>query len=196
VSPRTGRRPAGSDTPDLILVAARTAFAAAGYDATSLRGIARAAGVDAALVLHYFHSKDRLFAAAMKLPDRLFDTVVSLIAGNPQDLGQRVARLFLSAWEETSSRDALLAIFRSAASNEQAAATLRGFVTDALLNRLAATSSVPDRALRVTLAGSQLVGVAILRYVIGVEPLASADPATLAAWLAPTLQRYLTGSAP
>ena len=196
MSPRTGRRPAGSDTPDVILAAARTAFASAGYEATSLRGIARAAGVDPALVLHYFHSKDRLFAAAMRLPDGLFDQVVSLIAGDTPDLGQRVARLFLSVWEETASREPLLAIFRSAVSNDQAAAALRGFVTEALLDRLAATVSVPDRSLRVTLAGSQLVGVAMLRYVLRVEPLASADVGTIVTWLAPTLQRYLTGPWP
>jgi hypothetical protein len=132
----------------------------------------------------------------MRLPDGLFDQVVSLIAGDTPDLGQRVARLFLSVWEETASREPLLAIFRSAVSNDQAAAALRGFVTEALLDRLAATVSVPDRSLRVTLAGSQLVGVAMLRYVLRVEPLASADVGTIATWLAPTLQRYLTGPWP
>jgi hypothetical protein len=129
----------------------------------------------------------------MRLPEGLFDNVVSMIAGETPDLGQRVAHLFLSVWEEPASREPLLAIFRSAVSNDQAAATLRGFVTDALVDRLAATVNVPDRSLRVTLAGSQLVGVAMLRYVIHVEPLASADGGTVAAWLAPTLQRYLTG---
>jgi AcrR family transcriptional regulator len=196
LTPRSGRRPAGSDTADQILAAARAAFAAAGYEATSLRGIARSAGVDPALVVHYFHSKDRLFATVMKLPDGLFDNAVTLISGGTADVGDGVARLFLSAWEDPASREPLLAIVRSAVSHEQAAATLRGFVTDALLGRLGSAIAVADQSLRITLAGSQLVGVAMLRYVVRVEPLASADVGTLVAWLAPALQRYLTGASP
>jgi AcrR family transcriptional regulator len=196
LTPRSGRRPAGSDTADQILAAARAAFAAAGYEATSLRGIARSARVDPALVVHYFHSKDRLFATVMKLPDGLFDNAVTLISGGTADVGDGVARLFLSAWEDPASREPLLAIVRSAVSHEQAAATLRGFVTDALLGRLGSAIAVADQSLRITLAGSQLVGVAMLRYVVRVEPLASADVGTLVAWLAPALQRYLTGASP
>jgi AcrR family transcriptional regulator len=196
LSPRTSRRPGGRDTPEVILAAARTAFASAGYDAISLRGIARAAGVDPALVLHYFHSKPLPFAAAMRLPDGLLDNAVALTSEHTPDLGQWVTRLFLSVWEEAASRDALLAAFRSGVSNEQAAATLRGFVAEALLARFPTTVSRSDHSLRATLAASQLVGLAMLRYVIGVEPLASADLESLAAWLAPTLEPYLTAPLP
>ena len=90
----------------------------------------------------------------------------------------------------------MLALVRSAVANEQAAATLRGFVGDAVLGRVAATLRVSDQRLRAALAGSQLVGLAMLRYAVGVEPLASADVETVVAWLAPTLQRYLTADPP
>ena len=103
MSPRTGRREAGSDTKGLILAAARSAFASAGYEATSLRGIAREAGVDPALVMHYFGSKDRLFAAVMRLPDDLFQKDVALNTDGTTDVGERVAELFLSVWEEPAS---------------------------------------------------------------------------------------------
>ena len=196
MSPRTGRREAGSDTKGLILAAARSAFASAGYEATSLRGIAREAGVDPALVMHYFGSKDRLFAAVMRLPDDLFQKDVALNTDGTTDVGERVAELFLSVWEEPASREPLLAVVRSAVSHEAAAATLRGFVSDALLARLAAPSAVPDRPLRVALVGSQLAGIAMLRYVVQVEPVASAEVGTVVAWLAPTIQHHLAGPSP
>jgi AcrR family transcriptional regulator len=190
--PAAGRRPAGSDTRGLILAAARSAFASTGYDATSLRGIARAAGVDSALVVHYFGSKDRLFAAMMRLPDGFAENVVALAAQGRDGLGERLTRFFLAIWEDPVAREPMLALIRSAVSNEQAAATLRGFVTDALLARVAAALEASDQHLRATLAGSQLIGMAMLRYAVRVEPLASADVETVVAWLAPTLQRYFT----
>jgi AcrR family transcriptional regulator len=196
VSPRTGRRPAGADTRDVILAAARSAFAGAGYDATSLRGIARTAGVDSALVVHYFGSKDRLFAAVMRLPGGLPEQVLGLAEQGVTGLGERLTRFFLSLWEDPDAKEPMLALVRSAVSNEQAAATLRAFVTDAVLMRLAATLEVSDPRLRATLAGSQLIGMALLRYAVCVEPLASANVETVVAWLAPTLQRYLTAEAP
>jgi AcrR family transcriptional regulator len=193
VSPRTGRRPGGPATRDSILSAARTAFASAGYDATSLRSIARDARVDPALVVHYFDSKAQLFAAVMELPDVLVTELAALVAGEVEGLGERVARFFLALWEAPTTRGPLLALLRSAVSHEQAAAALRGFVGDALLGQLAPRLDAPDGRLRVTLVGSQLIGVATLRYVVCIEPLASADLETLVVWLAPTLQRYLTG---
>jgi AcrR family transcriptional regulator len=194
VSPRTGRRSGRVDTKELILAAARTSFASAGYDATSLRAIARAAGVDPALVVHYYGSKDRLFTAVMQLSVDFPTAVSSLLADGPAGLGERVVRFFLGLWEDPVARQPLLALVRSAVSNEQAAATLRSFVGDALLGPVAAALEAPDRRLRVTLVGSQLVGLAMLRYVVCVEPLASTDVETVVAWLSPTLQRYLTAA--
>lgn len=192
MSPRSGRRPGSTDTRDIVLAAARAAFASAGYDATSLRGIARQAGVDPALVIHYFSSKERLFATVMQLPDSLFDRVASLDAEPTTDLGQRVMRLFLSVWEDPAGGQAMTALIRSAVSHDQAATTLRGFMVEVLLGPLAATLDVPDRQLRAGLVASQLVGLAMLRYVVHLEPLCSAGTETLVSWLAPTVQRYFT----
>jgi AcrR family transcriptional regulator len=192
VSPRTGRRPAGSDTRQLILKKAGTAFSEQGYDKTSLRAIARLAKVDPALVTHYFGTKDQLFATLMRLPDNLASQVAALAAAPSADRGERVVRFFLALWENEATRQSLLAVFRSAVSQPQAADSLRAFISDALLGPLAATLDLPEPRLRATLAGSQLIGLAIVRYIIRMEPLASLDVESVVFWLAPTLQRYLS----
>lgn len=192
MSPRTGRRSGGADTRQVILAAARTAFASVGYDSTSMREIARRANVDPALVVHYFGSKDRLFSALVRLPDDLSHQVAALAAGDRAHRGESLARFFLALWEAPQTRESVLALVRSAVSHPQAADALRGFITDALLGPLAAALDLPNPKLRAALAGSQLVGVAMVRYVVQVEPLASIDVDTVACWIAPTLQRYLS----
>lgn len=194
MSPRRGRRSGRVNTKDEILAAARASFASAGYDGTSLRAIARAAGVDPALVSHYYGSKDRLFAAVMQLPVDLPEAVGVLLVDGLPGLGERLARFFLGLWEDPVAGQPLLGLMRSAVSNEQAAATMRSYVGDALLGPIVAALEAPDRRLRVTLVGSQLVGLAMLRYVVRVEPLASTDVDTAVAWLSPTLDRYLTAA--
>ncbi len=191
MSPRTGRRPAVADTRGAILAAARASFSARGYDATSLRRVARDAGVDPALVAHYFGTQDRLFTEALRRPLRPAEFVPQILAGGPDGLGERVARMFLALWEDDATRDAVLGTIRSAMSNAHAAELLRGFVTDALIGRIADGLGVADARARATLVGSQLVGLGILRYVVRVEPLASMPVDDLVTWLAPTLQRYL-----
>lgn len=193
MSPRTGRRPATEDTRGAILAAARTSFSERGYDATSMRQVARDAGVDPALVAHYFGSKDALFAEALRVPIRPADFVAQVLAGDVDGLGERVARFFFSLWEDEVTRDPVLGLVRSAMSNDHAAELLRGFVTDALLGRIADGIGVADARLRATLVGSQLVGVGMLRYVVRVEPIASLGVDELVTWVAPTLQRYLVG---
>ncbi|MFJ8754357.1 TetR family transcriptional regulator [Streptomyces sp. NPDC102441] len=193
---RRGRpsRTAGATGPDAkarILEAARTEFAERGYDKTSIRGVARAAGVDAALVHHYFGTKDELFAAAIELS---FEPALVLpqVLGGPADaLGERLARYFIGVWENPVSRAPLLAILRSALTHEAAAKVLRGFVLRRLMERIAAELDVPDPTFRAELAASHMIGIAILRYVVRAEPLASADPEKIIAMVAPTLQRYL-----
>lgn len=190
--PRRGRRPGGADTRQTILTHARTAFAERGYDGTSLREVARLAGVDPALVTHYFGSKDRLFSALMRIPDDVPAQIAAVAAGPEAERGVRLVRLFLSLWEHEATRKSLLAVFRSAVSQPRAAESLRGFVSDALLGPLVARLHLPEPRLRAALAGSQLIGLAIVRYIVRLEPLASADPEELVAWLGPTLQRYLS----
>ncbi|MEU6927548.1 TetR family transcriptional regulator [Streptomyces sp. NPDC046385] len=197
-SPRRRGRPsrtAADSVPgarERILEAARSRFAERGYDKTSVRGIAKEAGVDPALVHHYFGTKDEVFAAAIEVS---FEpaTAIPLIVGGPREaIGERLARFFLSVWENPATRAPLLAVVRSALTHEAAAKVLRGFVLRRLLERIAADLDVPEPKLRAELAASHMIGIAILRYVIQVEPLASADPEEIVAQVAPTLQRYLT----
>ncbi|MFE5831648.1 TetR family transcriptional regulator [Streptomyces sp. NPDC056488] len=177
-----------------ILEAARDQFAERGYDKASVRGIARAAGVDPALVHHYFGSKDEVFAAAVEVSFEPATVVPAIVSGPRDRIGERLARFFIGVWENPASRAPLLAIVRSALTHEAAAAVLRTFVLRRLLERIAAELDVPDPKFRAELAASHMIGIAILRYVIRVEPLASADPEEIVAQVAPSLQRYLTES--
>ncbi|WP_432066823.1 TetR family transcriptional regulator [Streptomyces sp. C10-9-1] len=177
-----------------ILQAARTEFAERGYDRTTMRGIARAAEVDAALVHHYFGTKDEVFAAAIELSFEPAMVVPQILGQGAEGIGERLARFFIGVWENPATRAPLLAVIRSALTHEAAAAVLRGFVLRRLLERVAAELEVPDPRLRAELAASHMVGVAVLRYVLRVEPLASADPEEIVRLVAPSLQRYLTAA--
>ncbi|MFI8517894.1 TetR family transcriptional regulator [Streptomyces sp. NPDC085481] len=189
---RTAADEGGPGARERILQAARTQFAERGYDKTSVRGIAKAAGVDPALVHHYFGTKDEVFAAAIEVSFEPANAI-PLIVGGPRDaIGERLARFFISVWENPATRAPLLAIVRSALTHEAAAKVLRGFVLRRLLERIAADLDVPEPKFRAELAASHMIGIAILRYVIKVEPLASADPEEIVAQVSPTLQRYLT----
>ncbi|MFF2185802.1 TetR family transcriptional regulator [Streptomyces sp. NPDC058155] len=197
-APRRRGRPARSDADtgpgarERILDAARNEFAERGYDKTSVRGIAKAAGVDPALVHHYFGTKDEVFGAAIEVSFEPALVLPALLGGGQDGIGERLARYFISVWENPVSRAPLLAIMRSAVTNEAAAAMLRKFVLRRLLERIAVELDVPDPTLRAELAASHMIGIAILRYVLKAEPLASVDTEEIVRIVAPTLQRYLT----
>jgi AcrR family transcriptional regulator len=197
VSPRrTGRRPGPNRTRAAILAAARSAFAARGYDAVSVRAVAREAGVDPALVHRFYGSKEELFVAAMELPLSPGQLVPALLAEGVDDLGERLVRTLLELFDRPAAFAPFLALLRGAVSNEHAAAMLREFIAREVLGRLARAAS-PDRPeLRASLAGSQVVGLAMARYVVGVPPLATTDRETVVACVGPTIQRYLTGALP
>jgi AcrR family transcriptional regulator len=190
---RTGRRPGPNRTRTAILDEARRAFAERGYEAVSIRAVARGAEVDPALVHRFFGSKEELFIAAMELPVSPSALVATLLVDGVDDLGERLVARLLAVFDDPRSFAPFLALIRGAVSNEQAAAMLREFVTREILGRLAAAASPDAPALRASLAGSQVIGLAMARYVVGVPPLAGADPATVAACVGPTIQRYLTG---
>lgn len=196
-APRRRGRPSrsgdttGPDARTRILEAARAEFARRGYDKTSIRGIAKEADVDAALVHHYFGTKDDVFAAAVEVSFEPALVITEILDGPAQDMGERLARYFIGVWENPVTRAPLLAIVRSALTHEAAAKVLRGFVLRRLLERIAAELDVPEPTFRAELAASHMIGIAILRYVIQAEPLASADPEKIIAMVAPTLQRYL-----
>ncbi|MFB6440708.1 TetR family transcriptional regulator [Streptomyces sp. NPDC056411] len=183
---------AGPGTREQILAAARAEFAERGYDRTSVRGIAKAAGVDAALVHHYFGTKEQVFGAAIELTFAPALTMPDVIAGGGADVGERMARFMFGIWENQVTRQPLLAIMRSALTNETAAAVLRGLVARQMLQRVAGELTVPEPEFRAQLAAGQLIGIALLRYVIRMEPMASAEPEQIIAMVAPALQRYLT----
>jgi len=188
-----GRRPGESGTREAILDAARAAFAETGYDRATIRGIAAAAGVDPALVIHYFVSKEGLFEAALELPVRPADVFARGAAAGPDQLGATVVRTFLEAWEPPESRVRLQAMLRSAMTNETAMGMIRDLLVREVFGPITQTLGVPDAQLRATLVGSQFIGLAIMRFVGRVEPLASASIDELVAAVGPTVQRYLTG---
>ncbi len=189
---RPGRRPGVSGSRDDILAAARAEFAARGYQGATIRAIARRAAVDPALVMHYFGSKDGLFAESIRTVIDPRAVLSALVEGDRDSIGERLVRFVLGLWTAPEGRDVLLGVLRSASSNETAATALRRLVTREILVPLAETIGLPDARLRASLAGSQIVGLAVARYVVRLEPLASAPEDDVVAWVGPTLQRYLT----
>jgi len=197
-SARTGRRAGESGTREAILSASRAQFAEHGYEGATIRSIARAAGVDAALVHHYYGSKERLFAAAMQLPLVPSEVITAALTQRDpgESLGTHMVRTALSVWESAEVRDAFLTMLRSALTSEQAAATLREFITEAILRPLAsaADGGVAERTpFRASLVATQMLGLALGRYLLRFEPVAGATADELAVAVGPTIDRYLTG---
>ncbi|WP_127841897.1 TetR family transcriptional regulator [Actinomyces wuliandei] len=196
MSPR-GRRPAGSpDAREAILAAARAAFARDGYQ-TSLRGIARQAGVDPALVHHYFPDRASLFSAAVISPSAGVEADLGARAAEvarlpAQDIGANLVRYFVSLWDEVGA-DRFAAVFRAATSSQDSLAPVAGFIFGGILGPLMERIS-PDRPqLRTQLVASQLIGLGLVRWVVGAEPLAALDVEELVALVGPTLHRYAVG---
>lgn len=191
-SPRSrGRRPGDSGTREAILAAARARFAASGYDRTRIRDVAADAGVDPALVHYFFKTKDGLFAAAMALPLRPSEIIGPLVAEGVEGLGERVLRRVLAVWDDEAYRDALLTMVSSVTAQPEAQTAVREFITRELRGRLASVIEADRPELRATLCGSQMAGLLVARYIVGVEPLASLEREEVVRLVAPTLQRYL-----
>jgi AcrR family transcriptional regulator len=195
---RSGRRPGKQDTREAILAAAREVFAERGYDGASIRAIATSAGVDPALVHHYFGTKEQLFTATVRAPIDPSEVIPKIIAGGPvEQLGERMVETFLGVWEHPVSGPAFEAVLRGAFANRLSARLLREFFAVQILRRaLQNLGTIMDPAevpLRANLAASQLFGLAVIRYVFRFEPLASLPREAVVAAVAPNLQRYLTG---
>jgi AcrR family transcriptional regulator len=190
-----GRRPGATTTREGILDAARELFATRGYDATTIRGIATSAGVDPALVHHFFGSKDELFLTVLRVPETVMSQVPALLGGDLEQAGERLTRFFLGLFESPDTRAAILTTLRSAVTQEEAARIMRESITARLLAGV--RDVLPDRPeLRMTLAMAHLNGLAIGRYVLAVPPLADMPLDDVVAWVAPAIQRYLTGPPP
>jgi AcrR family transcriptional regulator len=191
-TPRTGRRPGSSGSREAILASARRLFAERGYVGTSMRAIATDAGVDAALIAHFFGTKAGLLTAAVQWP---FDPEVEMArvaAAGRRHVGEELARLVLRTWDRAGNRDAIMTLLRAATVEPAAAELIREFFRRRLYPPLVQALGVPDAELRANLVASQLLGLGIARYVLRLEPLASMGEDDVVRWLGPTLQRYLT----
>ena len=195
MSPR-GRRPGGVDTRQAIVEAARIDFAEQGYDGTSLRGIARRAEVDPALVHHYFGGKPQLFAAVMDIPADPAALISAVVAGPRDQVGESLVRTFLAVWDSEAGRQRFQALVRAAVTHEDATRMLREFLTREVFGRVVrelATEGEPSAGaeVRAGLAAAQMVGLAMMRYIVEFPAVVEATHDELADLVGPTIQRYL-----
>ncbi len=168
-----GRRRSGTDARAEIVAAAGREFIENGYDTTSFRAIARRAGVDAALVHHYFADKAELFTETVQAPIRP-DKIVTQVLNGPRDqVGDRLVRMLLTTLENPKARDRVIGLIRTALGHDFAATMLRQFLFREVFHRIAEGLGVPDGELRATLAATQVVGLMVVRYGVRAEPLAS-----------------------
>ena len=195
MSPR-GRRPGGVDTRQAIVEAARVDFAEQGYDGTSLRGIARRAEVDPALVHHYFGGKPALFAAVMDLPADPAALISAVVNGPRDGVGEALVRTFLSVWDAEAGRQRFQALVRAAVSHGEATRMLREFLVREVFGRVVRELSADGEEqaaleVRAGLAASQMIGLAMMRYIVELPAVVDATHDELAALVGPTIQRYL-----
>ena len=201
---RAGRRAGENRTREAILDAARRSFGAHGYDGTTIRGIAADAGVNPALVHHFYGTKESLFAVAMRLPvlpSELLARAFSAARDRFGDdfeahLGEVMVGTMLRAWDVTEVRTAFLGLLRTAATTDRGLAMLREFITSTILASLVRAAGLGESAegrYRAALVGSQVVGLGFTRYLLRLEPIASASTEDLVAAIGPAVQRYLTG---
>ena len=184
-----GRRPGAPDTRAEILSSARSLFATRGYKSTSVRAIAAEAGVDPALVHHYFGTKDDLFVAALELPIDPRSVIGPALAGGIDGAAERLLTVFLGVWDDPELRPGLLGVVRSALEPEGQRLIREGFLPAVILPAaLALGVDQPER--RMPLVASQIFGLILVRYILEVEPLASMSAADVVATIAPNIQRY------
>ena len=193
---RPGRPPGTSVIRDRILANARELFARNGIDKTSIRAIAAASGVDSALVHHYFGTKQELFTAAINIPIDPMSILVPLRDTPVEELGRAIPAILLPLWDSQMGT-ALIATIRSLLAGSDVS-LIRSFLQEIITAEIAPRIDNPPGSgrLRVQFVASQLVGVVMARYIIGLEPFASLPPEQVAATIGPTLQRYLTGDLP
>jgi AcrR family transcriptional regulator len=189
-----GRRPGPSRTRHTILEVARAEFAERGFDKATVRQIASRAGVDPAMIAHHFGSKQQLFLAALALPFDPAEEIATVVDGPREELAARLLTRFLRVWDSPVGAGAI-AVVRTAVQRDDSAALLRDLVLSRALRPLMTTmeGTPQERLWRANLAASQIVGLVLTRYVVRLEPLASAAHPDVVRSIAPTVQRYLTG---
>jgi AcrR family transcriptional regulator len=193
--PARGRRPGAPDTRAAVLAAARAAFAARGFGGTTIRAVAADAGVDPALVHHYFGTKDDLFMAAMQLPVDPREVVGRVVAGPVEEAAERFLRAFVSVWDDPEVQPALLAVARGVMDPAAHRLLSEGFLP-VVIQPVGVALGIDRPEHRMTLVASQVMGLILVRYVMRIEPVASLTGEQVVATYAPTIQRYLTGELP
>jgi AcrR family transcriptional regulator len=194
--PRRGRRPAGQDARAEILAAARAEFVERGYEAASLRAVARRAGVDPGTVRHWFPDKARLLTATLGVAGIEPDKVIERAAAGPvETLGERLLEAVIGIWDFDGG-ETVRVVMPAVMADAELRGLLPQFIGAALLRPVMTALDVSDAPLRTGLVASQMAGVLLTRYLVPVEPLASLAPAQVARLVGPTLQRYLTGTLP
>jgi AcrR family transcriptional regulator len=192
-TPRRGRRPAGQDARADILAAAREEFVERGYEASSLRSVARRAGVDPGTVRHWFPDKARLLTAMLGVSEIEPATIVQEAANGPvESLGERLVVAVLGLWDHDGG-DTVRVIMPAILADAELRTLLPQFIGAAILGPVVRALDGPDAQLRTGLVASQMAGLMLTRYLVPVQPLASLPPAEVAALAGPTVQRYLTG---
>jgi AcrR family transcriptional regulator len=190
---RSGRRPGSPDTREEILAAARNAFASDGFERSSIRRIAADAGVDPALVHHYFGTKDQLFLAAVEAPFDPGQVLPQLYACGIGDIGERLVSTFIEIWDSPTGNRAA-AFVRSAVNHPQMSKLVQQFfmtqIVDNALRKINPDLDHPQ--LRGSLVASQLLGLAVTRYILKFQPLADMSVSELVRIYGPTVQRYIT----
>ena len=195
-SRRPGRRPGANETRAAIVAAARDAFAALGYEKATIRGIAREAGVDPALVHHFYGSKEDVFKAAVSDVLAPIATAMEGVGrgADPHRMSERLARVLVGLWEREPTKGALVGAVRAAVTSETAAGLLRGIVQEHAIAAVAASTEQPDAELRANLIGATMVGITVARQVLAVEPLASLDEDALTGLLSGVIEHYLSAA--
>jgi AcrR family transcriptional regulator len=192
-TPRTGRRPGASGTQEQILEAARKLFLERGYQGATMRAIAKEAGVDASLIVHFFGNKLNLFAEAVEWPFEPAEEMPKLLADGRGQVGRNCVALLVRFWDKEGTRSPVLTLLGAAVTEPGAAEMLGEFVRERLFAPLLERLGSDQPQVRANLLASQLVGLGLVRYVLRYEPLASAKPGEVIDWVAPNVQRYLTG---
>lgn len=182
------------DVTRVVLDAARGLYARQGYLTTTIKGVASAAGVAPDLVRRYFNNREELFAAALRLPFDPVSSIITLLHPGIDGLGERMVRWTIEMLDDPAVREQIGLMVRDAKSAANVVTTLREFVESVIIDRIAAALRVPDARMRVVLATSYLMGVAGSRYVLRMEPLASASADEIVRMVAPAVQTALTAS--
>lgn len=182
------------DARRAVLDAARAVYARQGYVDVTIKGVATAAGVAPDMVRRYFNSREELFAAALRLPFDPASAITQMLAPGIEGLAERLVRMTLQMLSEPETRDQIALMVRDGVSAAKVAASLREFLESLIIDRVARVLGVPDARMRVTLATSYIVGVATARYVMRMEPLASASEDEVVRLVTPAVQTALSGA--